>query len=155
MKKLMLIAALALLGAVAQAQTPPADAIHAMVQHVDTQAHQFSFYSGDIANWKKARAEAEQGAAYLKADIKPALARAEGHPDLIAAIKALYISANTYFDSVNTPVPMPTYDPRRNNLYASPEALALKDSQVKMKGDVDAKLNAVKLEADLAGVSPD
>lgn len=155
MKKLMLIAVLALLGAVAQAQTPPADAIHAMVQHVGSQASQFSFYSGDIQNWKQARAAAEQGGAQLKADIKPALAQAEGHPDLIAALKALYISASTYFDSVNTPVPLPSYDPRRNNLYASPEALALKDSQVKMKADVDAKINAVKLEADLAGLSSD
>jgi len=157
MKKWMLIAALVLGAGFANAQTPPptaADAaIHTMVQHVDRQAHQFSFYSGDIQNWKQARAAAEQGGAHLKADIKPALAQAEGHADLIAAIKALYISANTYFDSVNTPVPLPTYDPRRNNLYASPEALALKDSQMKMKADVDAKLNAVKLEAELAGLA--
>lgn len=153
MKKLMLIAVLALLGGIAHAQTPPADAIHSMVQHVNLQAHEFSFYTGTIDNWKKAREAAEQGSAQLKADIKPALAQADGHPDLVAALKALYITANTYFDSVNTPVPLPTYDPRRNNLYASPEAMALKDNQVKMKADVDAKIHAVKLEADLAGVS--
>lgn len=153
MKKLMLIVALALLGGMAQAQTPQVDAIHSMVQHVAFQAHQFSFYSGTIDNWKQARGAAEQGHAQLKADIKPALAQADGHADLVAALKGLYITANTYFDSVNTPLPPPTYDPRRNNLYASPEAMALKDSQVKMKAEVDAKINAVKLEADLAGIS--
>jgi hypothetical protein len=158
MKRMMLIGALALFAGLAHAQAPataPAgDAIHSMVQHVNSQAYLFELYLGDGLNaWKEANAAADKGVAYLTADIKPALAAAEGRPDLVAAIKALYVSAKTYFDSAHTPMPMPTYNPRSNNLYAPPEAMLLKSNQAKMKADVDAKINAVKLEADLAGLA--
>lgn len=160
MKKLMLIAALMCFAAVANAQAqdpataPRGGAIHAMLQHVNAQTYLFSMYLGsDINSWKQANAAADKGTAYLAADIKPALAEASGSPDLVAAIKALYVSAKTYFDSAHTPVPLPSYDPRSNNLYASPEAAMLKSNQAKMKADVDAKINAVKLEADLAGIA--
>lgn len=160
MKKLMLSAALMLFAGLANAQTPATtasqsgDAIHSMVKHVNSQAYLFNLYLGfGLDSWNEANAAADKGVAYLASDIKPAIAAAEGNPDLAAAIKALYVTAKTYFDSAHASVPLPTYSQRSNNLYASPEAVMLKSNQAKMKADVDAKINAVKLEAELAGLA--
>ena len=80
-----------------------------------------------------------------------ALADAQGHDDLTAAIKAFYVAAKTYFDSALAPVPPPSYDVRFGSR-PSPESVQLKATQAKLKADLDAKANAMQLEARLAGL---
>lgn len=105
--------------------------------------------SGSIAEASDA---ADQGQKELDTLIAPALKSADGHPDLVAAIKAFYVSAKTYFDTAHTFTPLPTFDPVTLDTQESPEAIALKHNQVTLKQDVDAKEHAMMLEARLAGL---
>jgi hypothetical protein len=95
--------------------------------------------------------EATDGQKQLDALLPAAITEAKRHDDLIAALKAFYIAAKTYFDSALTPVPMPSYDIRFGSR-PSPEAIQLKATQAKLKASLDAKANALQLEAKFAGI---
>lgn len=97
--------------------------------------------------------DAAAGQKALDALLKPALDAAEGRPELAAAIKAFYVSAKTYFDSVDTPTSAPQYDRWTNNVYESPDAAQLRANQAKLKLDVESKANAMLLEARLVGLA--
>jgi hypothetical protein len=101
----------------------------------------------------KAADDASEGKTALASLLQPALSEAKGYPDLVAAIKAFYIAANSYFDTSAVVVPLPTFDPDTLTSRPSPEEVALKQNQVKMKMDVSSKGDAMMLELKLAGLS--
>ncbi len=149
MKKIIAIALLLLCGlnATLHASTNPVEDLRIAVTR-DAAVFEVHTNYGDGL---KALDDAKRGQSNLDALISPAVAAAQSHPDLVAAIKAFYVSAKTYFDSASTPVGLPDYDIRFGSR-PSLEATAHTAVQAKLKADLDSKANALKLEVQLAGL---
>lgn len=146
MKRIIIAVLLLFAGAVQAQEAPPAAAIHELRVSVLRDAYLFSSSAGTA----KGVEDATRGTRTLDRLLTPAIDAARNHDDLTAAIKAFYVAAKTYFDSALAPVPPPSYDVRFGSR-PSPESVQLKATQAKLKADLDAKANAMQLEARLAG----
>jgi len=92
---------------------------------------------------------AKKGQSDLKALVGPALDAAAGNADLKAAIKAFYIAADGYFQSVFTLTGLPDYVPGIGTVPSS-QQVQLSATQARLRADLDAKNSALELEMDLA-----
>lgn len=149
MRKIIAIALLSLCGLNAALHAATTNPIQDLRIAVVRDAGMFEVHT-NYGDGLKALDDAKQGQSNLDALVAPAVAAAQSHPDLVAAIKAFYVSAKTYFDSAYTPVALPDYDIRFGSR-PSPGAIAHTATQAKLKADLDSKANALKLEMQLAG----
>lgn len=92
----------------------------------------------EVEDVAKARDAADKATKDLDEQIKPAIEAASGHGDLIAAIKAYYISAKAYFSGA---VPS-------SGTYKVVHQATL----TRLRADMESKTEALKLELDLSGL---
>lgn len=150
MRKIIAVVLLSLCGLSVPLHAAPTNPIQDLRVAVVRDAGMFEMHT-NYGDGIKALDDAKQGQSNLDALIAPAVAAAQSHPDLVDAIKALYVSAKTYFDTAYTPVAPPDYDIRRGSR-PSAGATAHTATQAKLKADLDSKANALKLEMQLAGL---
>lgn len=88
----------------------------------------------------------------LKRLFPQAMAAAGDHAELRSSIKALYVSAKTYFDTSMALVPLPKFDPVTLQTLPQPKLDALRATQARLRAQVDSDANTVQMEASLVGI---
>lgn len=135
------------------AQTTNPNPVAQLHDAVMSKVVQFEMDTTAPGDPNRAADDAIEGKKALTTFLQPALNVAKDHQDLVASIKAFYIAANSYFDTVTVVVPLPTFDPVTLDSRPSPEEVALKQSRMKMKMDIASRGDAMMLELKLAGLS--